>query len=64
MDFLISSFHLSYHREVHDKHQTKGQELVFRDICVRIDKRDILKQVNGLAKPGEMLAIMGPSGKL
>ena len=38
--------------------------LIFRDICVRIDKRDILKQVNGLAKPGEMLAIMGPSGKV
>ena len=40
-----------------------GCELAFKDICVKIDKKNILKDVSGLAKPGEMMAIMGPSGK-
>jgi len=38
-------------------------ELKFTDLCVKIDKREILKDVYGVAKPGEMVAIMGPSGK-
>ncbi|KAF6029156.1 hypothetical protein EB796_012553 [Bugula neritina] len=37
-------------------------ELKFTDLCVKIDKREILKDVYGVAKPGEMVAIMGPSG--
>jgi len=40
-----------------------GYELKFTDLCVKIDKREILKDVYGVAKPGEMVAIMGPSGK-
>jgi len=39
-----------------------GYELKFTDLCVKIDKREILKDVYGVAKPGEMVAIMGPSG--
>jgi len=27
------------------------------------NKRDILKDVSGAANPGEILAVMGPSGK-
>ncbi|XP_067944031.1 uncharacterized protein [Watersipora subatra] len=42
--------------------QTPKYELVFRDISLQIGKQNILSHVNGLAKPGEMMAIMGPSG--
>lgn len=42
--------------------KSAGFELIFKDIRVTIDKREIIKGVSGLAKPGEMLAIMGPSG--
>ena len=45
------------------KRQGYGCELTFRDISVKIEKKYILKNVSGLAKPGEMMAIMGPSGK-
>ena len=38
-------------------------DLVFRDIEVQIEDKYILKQVSGVVKRGEMLAIMGPSGK-
>ena len=38
-------------------------ELVFRDVCVKVDKRLILNNVSGLARSGELLAVMGPSGK-
>ena len=38
-------------------------DLVFRDIQVKIDKNEILRKVSGIAKKGEMLAVMGPSGK-
>ena len=38
-------------------------DLVFRDIKVQVADKIILKQVSGVAKRGEMLAIMGPSGK-
>jgi len=41
-----------------------GYELKFTDLCVKIDKREILKKVYGVAKPGEMVAIMGPSGNI
>jgi ABC-type multidrug transport system fused ATPase/permease subunit len=36
--------------------------LVFSDVCVSIGKAEILKSVSGLARAGEMLAVMGPSG--
>nr|XP_022290386.1 ABC transporter G family member 22-like [Crassostrea virginica]XP_022290391.1 ABC transporter G family member 22-like [Crassostrea virginica]XP_022290399.1 ABC transporter G family member 22-like [Crassostrea virginica] len=37
-------------------------ELVFRDVCVKVDKKLILNNVSGLARSGELLAVMGPSG--
>ena len=37
--------------------------LTFNDIGVNINDREILKNVCGRVKPGEMLAVMGPSGK-
>ena len=45
-------------------HLTSGYELTFKDICIEIEKKEILKLINGLAHPGEMLAVMGPSGEL
>ena len=45
-------------------HLTSGYELTFKDICIEIEKKEILKHINGLAHPGEMLAVMGPSGEL
>ena len=39
-------------------------DLVFRDIEVSIKGELILKKLSGIAEKGEMLAIMGPSGKL
>ena len=44
-------------------HQSDGYELRFRDIVYKIDKKEILKSVSGNALPGEMLAVMGPSGR-
>jgi ABC-type uncharacterized transport system YnjBCD ATPase subunit len=40
-----------------------GVDLVFDDVCVEIDGKQILQNVSGLAKQGDMLAIMGPSGQ-
>ena len=40
-----------------------GVDLVFRDLEVIIDSVYILKGVNGVAKQGDMLAVMGPSGE-
>jgi len=36
--------------------------MVFRQIVVTIKNKEILSGVSGDAKPGELLAIMGPSG--
>lgn len=38
-------------------------ELDFRNLCVEVDKKLVLNNVSGLACPGELLAVMGPSGK-
>lgn len=38
-------------------------ELDFRNLCVEVYKKLILNNVSGLACPGELLAVMGPSGK-
>ena len=38
--------------------------LVFKDVCVTLSKTEILKNVYGMAKVGQMLAVMGPSGML
>ena len=40
-----------------------GYDLTFQNLSVTINKRQILKDISGLAKQGEMLAVMGPSGK-
>lgn len=37
--------------------------LSFTDIGLKINGRQILENVSGKVHPGEMLAIMGPSGK-
>jgi len=42
----------------------KGATVVFKDVCVTLSKTDILNNVYGMAKVGQMLAVMGPSGML
>lgn len=37
--------------------------LSFNDLSVKINDRQILQNVSGKVHPGEMLAIMGPSGR-
>ena len=37
--------------------------LSFSNLGVKIEDRDILQNVSGKVHPGEMLAVMGPSGK-
>ena len=49
-------------RFLETSYQHKGYELIFKGIRVTIDKKPVLEDVNGVALPGEMLAIMGPSG--
>ncbi|XP_070561236.1 uncharacterized protein [Ptychodera flava] len=39
-----------------------GIELVFKNISLKIDGKQILKTVSGIAKPGQILALIGPSG--
>jgi Fe-S cluster assembly ATP-binding protein len=36
--------------------------LVIKDLCVRIDGKDVLKELSLTAQPGERVAIMGPNG--
>ena len=36
---------------------------MFRDVVYKVDKKEILHGVSGSALPGQMLAIMGPSGQ-
>ena len=49
-----------------DKKSTLPLHLVFKDLTVTVSteggEREILKNVSGEVKPGEVLAIMGPSG--
>lgn len=37
-------------------------QLIFRGLQVVKDKRALVRDVSGVVKPGEVLAIMGPSG--
>jgi len=39
-----------------------GVTLAFKDVSVTLNQKEILSDVCGLAKDGQMLAIMGPSG--
>ncbi|XP_060083424.1 uncharacterized protein LOC132562686 [Ylistrum balloti] len=39
-----------------------GMELVFRDVNAHIGPKQVLKEVSGMVKAGQLLAIMGPSG--
>lgn len=42
----------------------KPLELIFTNVTVYVEKRRVLHDVSGLVKPGQLLAVMGPSGKL
>ena len=37
-------------------------DMVFRDVCADANGKRILWEVSGRALPGQMLALMGPSG--
>ena len=43
---------------------SKPITLTFNNLQVFIENRKILDNVSGSVKPGEVLAVMGPSGKL
>lgn len=43
--------------------QAEETGMVFQDVCVDVETKRILWDVSGRAVPGQMLAIMGPSGK-
>jgi len=39
-------------------------ELTFTNLTVKLDdKRQVLKNISGGVKPGQVLAVMGPSGE-
>ncbi|CAG0922321.1 unnamed protein product [Notodromas monacha] len=37
-------------------------DLAFHDVCVSVDKVPLLANIRGFVRPGEILAVMGPSG--
>ena len=42
--------------------KTQGIDLTFRNVTVARNSKVILSSISGHARPGELLAIMGPSG--
>ncbi|CAB0004463.1 unnamed protein product, partial [Nesidiocoris tenuis] len=48
-----------HHNHTHTPH--RPLELVFTGLTVSVDKRPILRDVSGFVKPGQLLAVMGPS---
>jgi len=49
--------------QIDPAHYHSNYKLEFKGLSVKINKKFILKNIYGVAKPGEMVAIMGPSGK-
>jgi len=41
----------------------EGTNLVFKDVSVKIGQKTIISKLSGVAKSGQLLAIMGPSGR-
>lgn len=41
-----------------------GMTISFDSIAYKVGKREILQNVTGAIRPGELLAIMGPSGTI
>jgi len=46
-----------------DSAQQRGCDLIFTEVKVIIKGKEILQGVSGSAQPGQLVAIMGPSGK-
>ena len=45
------------------KNGQTGLELLFKEVCVSVGDKQILKKVCGAVSSGQLMAIMGPSGK-
>ncbi|XP_022236056.1 ABC transporter G family member 21-like, partial [Limulus polyphemus] len=42
--------------------RSRPAELVFRAVCVSCSGKQILQDVSGMVRPGQVLGVMGPSG--
>lgn len=42
----------------------KPLELIFTNVTMYVEKRRVLHDISGIVKPGQLLAVMGPSGEL
>jgi len=41
----------------------EGANLVFKDVSVKIGDNTIINNISGIAKSGQLLAVMGSSGR-